>query len=84
MGGEFREQRLSVNAVCAGLVKTDSFKTLRMIQPELEELPDRYFVTPEEVAESVCFLAGAGAASIRGQTLVVDRGLSNRLNRPPG
>ena len=80
----FEERGVSVNAVCAGLVKTDSFKTLRMIQPELNELAERYFVTPEEVAESVYFLAGAGAASIRGQTLVVDRGLSNRLNRPPG
>ncbi len=80
----FEERGVSVNAVCAGLVKTDSFKTLRMVQPELEELPERYFVTPEEVAESVYFLAGAGAASIRGQILVVDRGLSNRLNRPPG
>ncbi len=80
----FEERGVSVNAVCAGLVKTDSFKTLRMIQPELAELPERYFVTPGEVAESVYFLADAGAASIRGQTLVVDRGLSNRLNRPPG
>ena len=80
----FEERGVSVNAVCAGLVKTDSFKTLRMIQPELDALDERYFVTPEEVAESVYFLAGAGAASIRGQTLVVDRGLSNRLNRPPG
>lgn len=80
----FDERGVSVNAVCAGLVKTDSFKTLRMIQPELEELPERFFVAPEEVAESVCFLAGAGAASIRGQTLVVDRGLGNRLNRPRG
>lgn len=80
----FGESGVSVNAVCAGLVKTDSFKTLRMVQPELNELPERFFVTPEEVAESVCFLAGAGAASIRGQTLVVDRGLGNQLNRPPG
>ena len=55
-----------------------------MVQPELDALAERYFVTPEEVAESVFFLAGAGAASIRGQTLVVDRGLSNQLNRPPG
>lgn len=80
----FEERGVSVNAVCAGLVKTDSFKTLRMVQPELDALAERYFVTPEEVAESVYFLAGAGAASIRGQTLVVDRGLSNQLNRPPG
>lgn len=80
----FDERGVSVNAVCAGPVKTDSYKMLRMIQPELADLPERYFVTPEEVAESVYFLAGAGAASIRGQTLVVDRGLSNQTGRPPG
>lgn len=79
----FDARGISVNAVCAGLVKTDSFRTLRMVQPALERLPERYFVAPEEVAESVYFLAGAGARAIRGQTIVVDRGLSNQLNRLP-
>lgn len=79
----FGEKGISVCAVCAGLVKTDSFKTLRMIQPELESLPERLFVTPEEVAEVVWFLAGPMGAVFRGQTLVADRGMSNRLLRPP-
>jgi len=78
----YGDRGISVNAVCAGLVKTDSFKTLRMVQPELEKVPERFFVTPEEVAETVWFLAGPAGAAIRGQTLVVDRGVSNRLNRP--
>ena len=46
----FGERGVTVSAVCAGLVKTDSFKTLRMVQPGLEKLPARLFVSPEEVA----------------------------------
>ncbi len=76
----FGERGISVNAVCAGLVKTDSFKTLRMVQPELDKVPERLFVSPEEVAEIVHFLAGPASAAIRGQTLVADRGMSNRLH----
>ncbi|MDJ0973222.1 MAG: SDR family oxidoreductase [Planctomycetota bacterium] len=71
------------NAVCGGLVKTDAFKTLRRVWPELDQLPERFFVTPEEVAEAVAFLAGPAGAGIQGQTVVVDRGLSNRLMRSP-
>ncbi|MEE9274778.1 MAG: SDR family oxidoreductase [bacterium] len=79
----YAEQDISVNAVCAGLVKTDSFKTLRRMQPELDRLPERNFVSPEEVADVVHFLAGPAARAVRGQTLVVDRGLSNRLHHFP-
>ncbi len=79
----FGGRGISVNAVCAGLVKTDSFKTLRRVQPELDTLPERFFVSPEEVAEIVHFLAGPASRAIRGQTLVADRGLSNRIMRSP-
>ena len=73
----------AVNAVCAGLVKTDAFLTLRQIWPEVATLPDELFVTPEEVADVVTFLTSPAARAIRGQTLVVDRGLSNRVLRGP-
>ena len=78
---EFREDGIRANAVCAGLVKTDAYKTLRRLWPELERLPEALFVTPQEVADAVAFLAGPDAAGVTGQTLVVDRGLSNRLMR---
>ena len=78
----FGERGIAVSAVCAGLVRTDSFKTLRMVQPGLEKLPERLFVSPEEVAEVVWFLAGPAGVVFQGQTLVADRGLSNRLLRP--
>jgi NAD(P)-dependent dehydrogenase (short-subunit alcohol dehydrogenase family) len=80
---ELGSRDIHVNAVCAGLVKTDAFKTLRRIWPELAELPERFFVTPEQVADVVAFLASPSASAIAGQTLVVDNGLSNRVLRPP-
>jgi enoyl-[acyl-carrier protein] reductase III len=80
---ELAPRKISANAVCAGLVRTDSFKTLRLLWPGLENLPDDLVVTPEEVAEVVLFLTSPGARAIRGQTIVVDRGLSNRLLRDP-
>jgi enoyl-[acyl-carrier protein] reductase III len=82
---ELAPKRVHVNAVCAGLVKTDAFLTLRRLWPGLESLPDDLFVTPEEVADVVAFLTSPGARAIRGQSVVVDAGLSNRLFRtPPG
>ncbi len=74
---------IHANAVCAGLVKTDAFLTLRQIWPELASLPAELFVTPEEVADVVTFLTSPASRAIRGQTVVVDRGLSNRLLRAP-
>lgn len=79
---ELAPRRVRANAVCAGLVKTDAWKTLRLLWPELEHLPDDLVVRPEEVADVVAFLVGPDARGIRGQTLVVDRGFSSRLSRP--
>ena len=46
-------------------------------------MPDDLFVTPEEVADVVTFLTSPASRAIRGQTVVVDRGLSNRVLRGP-
>ena len=77
-----REKKISVNGVCGGLVKTDSFKVLRQYMEELEFVPDEFFVETEEIADAVMFLCSPAANGISGQTIVVDRGLSNRLYRP--
>jgi NAD(P)-dependent dehydrogenase (short-subunit alcohol dehydrogenase family) len=77
-----REKKISVNAVCGGLVKTDSFKVLRQFMEELETLPEELFVEPETIAEVVLFLCDRASRGIRGQTLVVDNGLCNTLYRP--
>jgi NAD(P)-dependent dehydrogenase (short-subunit alcohol dehydrogenase family) len=76
-----REKRISVNGVCGGFVKTDSFKVLRQFMDEIENLPEALFVEPESLAEVVLFLCDPASRGIRGQTLVVDNGLSNTLYR---
>jgi len=68
--------------VCGGFVKTDSFKVLRQYMEDLEQLPEQFFVEPEAIADVVLFLCGPASRGIRGQTIVVDQGLSNTLYRP--
>ncbi len=75
------EKGISVNAVCGGIVKTDSFKVLRQYWEEIDHLPEKFFVEPDEIADTVLFLCGASSRGIRGQTVVVDRGLGNSLYR---
>ena len=72
-------RRININAVCGGIVKTDSFKVLRQYWEKIDALPEALCVTPEEIADTVLFLCSSMAAGIRGQTIVVDRGLSNML-----
>ena len=80
---ELGPKGIAANAVCAGLVKTDSYKTLRRLWPELAALPEAAFVSPEAVADVVAFLSTPGSRAIAGQTLVVDNGLTNRVLRSP-
>jgi enoyl-[acyl-carrier protein] reductase III len=75
-------KKINVNAVCGGFVKTDSFKVLRQYMEDLEQLPDQFFVEPETIADVVLFLCDPASRGIRGQTIVVDQGLSNTLYRP--
>ena len=78
----FSEKNVSVNGVCGGVVRTDSFKVLRQYMEELEHMPDELCVSPEAIADVVLFLCSPAARGIHGQTIVVDNGLSNRLYRP--
>lgn len=78
----FAPRKISVNGVCGGLVKTDSFKVLRQYMEELENAPEELFVTPEAIADVAVFLCSPAARGINGQTVIVDNGLSNRLYRP--
>jgi NAD(P)-dependent dehydrogenase (short-subunit alcohol dehydrogenase family) len=75
-------RHICVNAVCGGIVKTDSFMVLRLHMEEIEHIPDELCVSPEALADVVVFLCSPGARAISGQTIVVDNGLSNRLYRP--
>ena len=75
-----RDRKVAVNAICAGLTRTDSLKVLRQYWEGLDRLPERCFVEPDEIADVVLFLCGPESRGILGQTLVVDRGTSNRLH----
>jgi len=79
-----REKKISINGVCGGIVKTDSFKVLRQYWDNIDMLPEELFVEPDEMADVVLFLCGPESRGISGQTIVVDKGLSNSLYRPSG
>ncbi|MFI5165790.1 MAG: SDR family oxidoreductase [Thermoanaerobaculales bacterium] len=76
-----KPRHVAVNAVCGGVVRTDSFKVLRQVWEGLEALPEEVLVAPEEIAEVVLFLCSPAARAICGQTIIVDRGLANRTFR---
>ena len=72
---------ITVNAICPGWVETEMsaqrFEELGITREEAGAgIPIGRMSTPQEVANLVVFLAGAGAASITGQALVVDGGSS--------
>jgi NAD(P)-dependent dehydrogenase (short-subunit alcohol dehydrogenase family) len=77
----FREKNILVNAVCGGIVKTDSFKVLRQYLDNIDRLPEDLIVEPDEIADVVSFLCSPASRGISGQTIVVDKGLSNSLYR---
>lgn len=70
---------VNLNAVCGGLVRTDATKAMKLVWEGLDRIPESAWVAPEEIAEVVLFLCSPAARAIRGQTIVVDRGLSSRL-----
>ena len=79
-----REKNISINGVCGGIVKTDSFKVLRQYWDNIDMLPEELFVEPDEMADVVLFLCRPESRGISGQTIVVDKGLSNSLFRTSG
>jgi NAD(P)-dependent dehydrogenase (short-subunit alcohol dehydrogenase family) len=76
-----RNKNITANGVCGGIVRTDSFKLLRQFWDGIEDLSEDMFVEPDEIADTVLFLCSPAAHGIRGQMIVVDRGLGNTLLR---
>ncbi|MEP6833606.1 MAG: SDR family NAD(P)-dependent oxidoreductase [Gemmatimonas sp.] len=80
-------QGITVNAVCPGYTDTDlvtqgvaaiTARTGRSTEDAqallLAHNPLHRLITPEEVASSVLWLCGDGAASVTGQTIIIDGG----------
>jgi 3-oxoacyl-[acyl-carrier protein] reductase len=71
---EIGRKGITVNAVAPGFIKTDMTEGLN--EAELKNLvPLKRFGTPEEVANTVGFLATEGAAYITGEVISVNGGL---------
>ena len=76
---EWAGHNIRVNAIAPSTMMTPSRQKALDRQTRermLARIPLGRFIAPEEVAAAVCFLASPGAASITGQTLVLDGGLT--------
>jgi enoyl-[acyl-carrier protein] reductase III len=77
---ELAPQDISVNAISPGIVETDALKHFTFMQDEqvipraIAATPAGRLVTPQDIANAVCFLCSPLAEMIRGQVLVVDGG----------
>lgn len=77
---ELAPKGIVVNAVSGGAVDTDALKHFPNREQLLEESANRNpagrIVEPNDLAETVYFLCTPAASMIRGQTIIVDGGLS--------
>jgi 2-deoxy-D-gluconate 3-dehydrogenase len=79
---EWAEHGIRVNAIAPGRLDTPSpARAVRTTDPAYMDamrarIPLQRLTTADEVAAAVCYLASPQAASITGQTLVLDGGLT--------
>lgn len=72
---------VNVNAICGGIIATDSLKTVSagnedVLKRLIDRSPMGRIGEPEHVAKVAAFLCSEDAEWIRGQTIVVDGGLT--------
>ena len=74
---EFASRHITVNVVAPGPVTTEMTEALSAERQAAitEAVPLGRFATPDEIAQTVCFLAGDGAGYITGAVIPVDGGL---------
>lgn len=77
---EYARKGLRINAVCPAIVRTPMVERAVEALPELGKRltmanPTRRLGEPEEVADAVLYLCGAGASFVNGATLAIDGGL---------
>jgi 3-oxoacyl-[acyl-carrier protein] reductase len=75
---EFAGRGLTANVVAPGFIATDMTAALstEIRDGMLKTIPLGRFGAPDDIAKTVVFLCGDGAAYITGQTLVVDGGMT--------
>jgi acetoacetyl-CoA reductase len=74
LASENAARGITVNAILPGFVATEQVLAMpeEVRERALRSAPSGRFVEPEEIAATVSFLAGPGAAQISGQTIAVD------------
>ena len=74
---ELASRGITVNCVAPGFVDTDMTRALPEARREaiLGEVPMGRMASPDEIAQTVVFLASAGAGYITGQVLGVNGGM---------
>lgn len=73
---EWAAYGIRVNAVAPGGVMTEKMLAMKFPENAFDAVPLKRLSTPEEIANTVVFLASDKAAMITGQTLVIDGGSS--------
>jgi len=82
---EYGRRGIRANAICPGAVETPMLETVLQVSPiSREAMMERHalgrFIKPEEIANTVLFLASNEASAITGAAIVVDGGLTSGLN----
>ena len=81
---ELAPNNIRVNAISAAAVETDALKIYAgdssTIKTAVNSTPAGRMVHPEDIANIVLFLCSEEASMIRGQTIIVDGGLSLSFN----
>jgi 3-oxoacyl-[acyl-carrier protein] reductase len=75
---EYAARGITANAVCPGFVDTEMTSSVpdKVRHGYVEEIPAGRLGTPEEIAESIRFLASEEASYVNGAVLAVDGGLT--------
>jgi len=74
---DYAEKGIRINAVCPGFVRTDMTKGVDETWLK-RRIPMQRWIEPDEIAETILFLCSDAAASIIGQAIVVDGGVTLR------
>ena len=86
-GHGVRAAGLRANAVAPGVVETDMWPVLAdpaVAAEVIQHIPTRRTSTPEEVADTVVFLASDASRAITGEILSADGGIHSTVNLWPG